>query len=62
MVTVASSNQVSKIAMESMAGTLHISDILPSGNTRVSVHDQMYLHKDVTTGTVHKDLNESPGW
>jgi len=62
MVTVASSNQVSKTGMEAMAGTFHISDLMPSVNTKVSVYEQMYLHKDLTTGTIHKHLNESPGW
>lgn len=62
MVTVASSNWVKKIVMEGRTGTLYISDILPSVNTKVTVFEQMYMHKDLTTGTIHKDLNESPGW
>jgi hypothetical protein len=62
MVTVAFSNWVKKRVMEARAGTLHISDILPLVNTKVTVLEQMYLHKDLTTGTIHKDLNESPGW
>jgi len=48
--------------MEARAGTLHISAILPSVNIKVSVYEQMYLHKDLTTCTIQKHLNESPGW
>ena len=46
---------------EARACTLHIPDIPPSVNTKVSVYKQMYMHKDLTTGAIHKHLNGSLG-
>jgi hypothetical protein len=46
---------------EARAGTLHSPKILPLVNIKVSVCEQMNLHKDLTMGIIHKYLNESPG-